>query len=64
MKMISLRTENQMHSFPQEIKLFKNVNCEFIITYHEHFRLTENTSLTGYIITEYCHVIIEPSHQY
>lgn len=56
MKTISLTGNIQQDSFFKEAKLFKSINCKFIIKYFEHFWLNDSLIGTGYLITEYCRV--------
>jgi serine/threonine protein kinase len=55
MKIISLNGENKF-SFFKEIRLFKSLNCEFIIKLYDHFSINDSIIGTGYLITEYCRV--------
>jgi hypothetical protein len=58
MKTISL-SGNQNFSYFSETRLFKDLNCEFIIKLLDNFRFIHPTlGNTGFLITEYCQVII------
>jgi hypothetical protein len=53
MKILNILELANMTAAFTEIRILKNLNTEFIIKYHDHFRF-ERTNLC--IITEFCEV--------